>query len=482
MFVSILLVTISASIVLATVIHVPTDAATIQAGIDAANNSDTVLVAPGTYTENINFNGKDIVLVSVAGPESTIIDADLQGCAVKILRGETENAVLDGFTLTNGNGMLLDDLNVYAGGGINVRFGSNPILRNLIIFGNFATTGEDPAGGGIAIGLQANPHLENVIIRGNSSKWGGGLSIREASPTFSNVRIYENHATTTGGGVYIGVESYPVFEEVYIFANNANYYGGGIFIHEYSAPLFNRVTITQNISPSGGGGIIVNHGSTPYVTNSICWGNIPNQLMMHNDPIFDPSELIVAYSNIEGGQDGIGLGIGELFWLDGNINTDPLFNDAGNHDFKLLNDSPCIDTGSSLITHNFEILVDLGPDEYIGTNPDMGAHEFNPAPLSQDNASAKPMTFILHQNYPNPFNPTTTIKYQLPELSEVLLTVFDIQGQIIQTLFNEAQLAGQHQIVWNGLDHTGKQINTGVNFSHLKAGAYSKTIKMLLLK
>ncbi len=60
-------------------IHVPVDQPTIQAGINAANPGDTVLVSPGTYTENIDFMGKAITVISSAGPGTTVIDGSTEG-------------------------------------------------------------------------------------------------------------------------------------------------------------------------------------------------------------------------------------------------------------------------------------------------------------------------------------------------------------------------------------------------------------------
>lgn len=93
-----------------------------------------------------------------------------------------------------------------------------------------------------------------------------------------------------------------------------------------------------------------------------------------------------------------------------------------------------------------------------------------------------PQKFALEQNFPNPFNPSTTIRYTLPNVSDVTLTVYDISGRAIITLTDSQQPAGSYSIDWNGIDGLGKPVSTGVYFSLIQSGEHSKTIKMLYLK
>ncbi|NQT61839.1 MAG: T9SS type A sorting domain-containing protein, partial [Candidatus Marinimicrobia bacterium] len=93
-----------------------------------------------------------------------------------------------------------------------------------------------------------------------------------------------------------------------------------------------------------------------------------------------------------------------------------------------------------------------------------------------------PKGFVLMQNYPNPFNPTTTISYALPEQSMVKLTVFDIRGHEVMTIVSTDKSPGNYEAQWNGIDHSGNQVSTGVYFARLQAGSYSQSIKMVYLK
>ncbi len=88
-----------------------------------------------------------------------------------------------------------------------------------------------------------------------------------------------------------------------------------------------------------------------------------------------------------------------------------------------------------------------------------------------------PKKFELSQNYPNPFNPTTTISYNIPEATNVKLTIFNILGQEIKTLVNEFNEAGVHTVVFNA-----SELNSGLYIYKLQAGTFTQTRKMTLIK
>jgi hypothetical protein len=93
-----------------------------------------------------------------------------------------------------------------------------------------------------------------------------------------------------------------------------------------------------------------------------------------------------------------------------------------------------------------------------------------------------PDRFALFQNQPNPFNPETKISYNLPQGCEVSLTIYDILGRRVKTLFEGYQNAGIHSLLWNGRDDEGRQLSSGVYFYRLQAGELNQTRKMALVK
>ena len=176
-------------------ISVPTvDYPTIQAGIDAAVNGDTVLVADGIYkgegNKNLDFKGKAITVISENGPNNTVIDCEGAGRGFWFHTGEGENSVLSGFTITKGKSDF--------GGGI-ACFNSSPTITNCIATENDAQI----MGGGIYCEA-SSPIISNSIISKNSAaQFGGGIASQNgSSPSITDCSISENRTFEKGMGVY----------------------------------------------------------------------------------------------------------------------------------------------------------------------------------------------------------------------------------------------------------------------------------------
>ena len=338
---TIFILTLSAYSTFAAMILVPLEQPSIQDGIDAAVDGDTVLVAPGTYIENIDFAGKLITLQSEAGADVTTIDGDDNGSVVTFSSGETEAAAIDGFTITNGTGTI--DGPWSYGGGIYCD-SSSPMIMNCTISFNGAT-----CGCGIYCN-NASPEIAKCTISSNGAySSGGGIYCDSSSPRIINCTILENFAKLGpgyGGG------------------------GGGIFCRDATATIIN-CTLSGN-SSAYGGGIYCSHSSFTVVTNCILWGNLASTgPEIYVGTPSDPAILSVRDSDVEGGEADTYVATGCLLnWLAGNIESDPLF--VGGDDYHLTEGSPCIDAGMDAGVYT-DMDGDVRPS---GAWFDIGADEF----------------------------------------------------------------------------------------------------------
>ena len=235
------------------ILNVPGDFPTIQAAVDAAIDGDEILVMPGIYNELINFNGKNIVVVSQFGPLETIIDgALLGGTVVRFENGEGPEVVLDGFTITNGSAE-------FDAGGIYC-LNSDPTIKNCLVKNN-AAIGE---GGGIYL-RNSNTTLTNCTFENNSASDGGGMYNFNSSLSLENC-TFTNNTADVGGGMY-NYQSNPTLTDC-IFTGNVTYLGSGMYNTE-SSPILENCTFTENTAAYEGGGMTNINSSHSSLTNCI---------------------------------------------------------------------------------------------------------------------------------------------------------------------------------------------------------------------
>ncbi|UCC79513.1 MAG: T9SS type A sorting domain-containing protein [Candidatus Zixiibacteriota bacterium] len=460
----------------ATIINIPADYHTIQQGIDASSDGDTVLVQPGTYYENINFNGHNIVLGSLflttgdtSYIEQTIIDGDSAGSVVTFENGEDNTAIISGFTIQNGSSAAL-------GGGISCIY-SGPTITYNHIRGNSSIGSHmiDGTGGGIYCSYSDATISHNTIKRNLAlGLWtwgfGGGIYCWTSNPKISDNSIFENHAGGEwglGGGISL-LRSSPIINNNVIVSNSALHWGGGIHCFE-SSPIMVNNTLGDN-SAWQGGAIYCEFSSNSIITNTICWADsAEDDLEIWADT---SSTLTITYCNIK-----------DSLWAGpGNISADPLFRDTASGDFHLMSiacgdsaDSPCIDAGDLSI---FDNLLDCSWG-MGGPRSDMGAYGGGDSLITGifDNMPSMPDRFMLLQNYPNPFNAQTTIRFVLPQSQNVLLTVYDLLGRRVEKIIDEYMQAGVHNINFDA-----SNLSSGVYFYRLEAGDRVETKRMVLLK
>lgn len=357
---------------LAADILVPADFPTPQAAINASEDGDVVILAPGTYPR-FNTVGRAITIRSEdpsdpAVVASTIIDAEGEGPAITLIFGERRDTIIEGLTITGG-------LNS-TGGGI-AMVGSDPTIRDCVITGNEATT----EGGGI-YALQSSPRFERCLITENTAPRGGGAATSLTQfMQFEACTFSRNTATGDGGGVVHSGGGFVLrLTRCTFFGNTAGGNGGalafnngssevdGCLIYDNDALVGGAIswfdiggrvyhsTIVSNTARSDGGAFW-GFRVQPLIRNSIVRDNGPNPTGGFS------SELVIEYSNFEGGG-------GE-----GTIDVDPQFVDPANDDFRILPSSPSANTGFNGWLPSAAI-DDLDGDARIQDGTvDMGAYE-----------------------------------------------------------------------------------------------------------
>ena len=250
-------------------------------------------------------------------------------------------------------------------------------------------------------------------------------------------------------------------------------------------------TIGNNYTPGSGGQeqgaalLAGGVGSTFNIVNSIFYGNVTDQIYLVNDGPEEPLTMNIYNSLIEGGESNIlnPSNWNTLNWLEGNLDTDPLWIGSGNYPYMLSNDSPCIDAGTlelppGIVLPEYDL---AGNPRIFGETVDMGAYEWQGAPFINEELKIRDYEL---KNYPNPFNPSTRIYFYLHEdTSDIELIVYNAKGQKVRTLLDDKFIVkGNHSVYWNGKNDSNQQVSSGVYFYQLKTDTIMLKSKALLLK
>lgn len=466
--------TISATVIRVD-LHGGGDFETIQEGLNAAAEGDTVLVALGWYSGPLNrgldFGGTNIVLLSEAGPHHTIIDCEGADRGLDFHSGEGLASVVDGFRITNGA--------AYAGAGINCSDYSSPTIRNCHFRANAASSG----GGGLRCSDSSSPSITNVTFSANSATYGGGMIARyESCPALRNV-VFTHNAGVGGGGMRCERSSYVSLYDVVFSKNEASVCGGGLADMDGAWAGLTNVTFLENSAPTGGG--MVCYHATATVTNctfamnsattghgisfeEMASGQITNTIIafsssgtpLHCGPGGEPVMTRSCVYGNAGGDSLCGSHWDNLF-------TDPLFCDMMAGDLTLHADSPCLPANNPWAERIGAWGLGCGAtdvEEMDGDNPVQAVS------LSVRSA-------------PNPFGHKTTIQYDLPQqASNIELAIYDLRGRKVRALAHGPRSRGPHTAIWDGNDESGRSAASGVYFCVLTAGQERVARSVVLLR
>lgn len=318
----------------------------IQTAINASSPGTTLRIGPGTYYENITLRGRISLLGAGAG--STLIDgANNQATVTAADAAVGRNTVVEGVAITGGGGAR--------GGGVSVRNGAAPTLRNLVIHGNTASdwgggvavAGGDPllegvtirnnssrAGAALALGSQSRATVRNSMIennaasgardagavyvfsgaqltmqdstiRGTSATSGGAMRVGGATVTITGGRIENSSATSLGGGV----EAYQATLTIdgTTLVNNNALYGGALSVSGSTVTLRN-CTVQNNRAQQAGGGLRV-HGSTQIVIDNCRFVSNTTGSSSGGAIFVDQNTIEVRNSTFDGNRALVGGGI-----------------------------------------------------------------------------------------------------------------------------------------------------------------------------
>lgn len=363
----------------------------------------------------------------------------VQGCLLVL--GDPQQPIL--FTSKNPQIFSIDHTTSGAWAGIEFRntsaLNEKSVFRNCIFEYSKSILGLKK-GGAISIYNVSKLEIINSIFRNNVAEYGSAISFEyQSAPQIFGNLFYDNYAFVGGSPIYCSY-SYPNL------TNNT---------------MVNNVVLNEDSFYKTGA--IQTFISKSKVTNNIVWGNV--------SAYYDSLQLIwckgyyTNYNNIEFGYEGCG-----------NIDTDPLFVGASSHPFSLQANSACINSGIDDTTGLFIYPEDLrGNSRIFGDIIDMGAYEWVGYEISEPE---NPAEIIQLSNYPNPFSAETTIRFSLKYSSQfVNLAIYNLRGQLVETLLNETKHAGDYSVNWKP-----EKISAGIYFYKINVGDETVGKKMILMR
>ncbi len=269
-----------------------------------------------------------------------------------------------------------------------------------------------------------------------------------------------------GYGTITGVTANGRFSRVY--SNDALVIGRKVYIRVWNSPIINGLQDAYGDSPLHTLTTDIDHHDFGQV-QCIERQSTPVELTNFNASA-QPGKVVIKWTT-QSETENLGFHIYRCESIDGDKVriTDEMINGAINSQSR--NDYEWVDNQIQGNQIYYYWLADVSTD---------GVVQFSEA--SKAIGIAKPEAYSLSQNFPNPFNPSTNIKYTLKDDGNVKLAIFNIRGQLVRTLVDARQSAGEYTQVWNGQDNNGTVLPSGIYFYTIQVNEFKITKKMSFTK
>ncbi len=509
------------------------DFETIGEAMGAAVEGDTVLVLPGTYVGESNRDlevaGRTLSILSVSGPDSTIIDCEHLGRAFILAPDDLPVSLISGFTVVNGlaaadtadiwgghggaifcedAALLLSDMIFRSneaeerGGAIGIFAGGPYVVADCIFEDNSAT--EDggavaaewplsvilqsctfthnsaPNWGGALYANRSALHVYESVFENNTGGMGGAALLRNmrGTPSFDATTFTRNWVEHHGGAVSC-YDSATRFTDCDFVGNSARYHGGGVGV-TVQACEFEQCTFFRNEVREFDGAVIATSRASVINDCTFAYNSTPGGAAIVASGASHPviTNTIVAFNELGPGLLCADTAVPEVSFSCsfGNAVTDSL---CGIYYDNIYLDPALCDTAQGLLA-----LQDCSPCVGAGVGgTTIGANGVacpcgDPTGLSSSGAGGLSLSCM-----PSPATAWVAFQFEVGGMpSEVTLSIYSVAGQLVRRLTGSANDCGHGSVVWDRSDSGGTRVASGVYFVRLVAGSRVATDRVVLLK